>query len=553
MIPGRAGGRRTRAALLALVAAARLFAAELPGGSTVELPPMVIEEKANLPPWLYARVDDTEYLSRCSESTTRGYAEMQRSRMQWLRSLFPEELFLRMDVPAVTLLLSQKLKPGNTSEAIGDVVELNQQDRSRRGYVRATTAPNVALNDADAVGVFAYIDESAFDRRKLTVSSDYVRFLLERRRPALPVWLREGMMSVYDDIEFDERPITLRPLRWHSAAQARALRKDPDAPRVLLPAAELFSDLERVRLSEVGTAERALLVRWALDPANGVREAFWRFALRACEEPVTEPMFEACFGFGFSDLRDRLSDYLPAAVKGPVELPLKRAPTTAAVEIRRATPSEIARMRGEWERLSVSMLRRRHPEHVTRYVEQARRTLQRAFDDGDRDPRLVAIRGLCEIDAGDDVTARNFLEQAAATGVVRPRAYYELARLRWTALTKDLPATQQFDAMEIERVIEPLRRGLQQAPPLAEAVVLLADVWLRSSAAPSDEEARQLERLGRLFLSEPRVCLRVVRALERHGKSAEAVALLGAGFLHVHDNPTRTQFAQLYATLAKRR
>jgi hypothetical protein len=419
-------------------------------------------------------------------------------------------------------------------------------------YSRATAAPNMAITDTDRAGVFVYIDTGEFDRNKLTIATDYVRFLMEGRTPTLPAWLQEGVIAVYNDVEFEQSPITLRPLRWVSSAETLALTKDPNAPRTLLSAVDLFGDGVR---GERGPAHAAraraqcgLLVRWALDPASGVREAFWRFAARACSEPVTESMFEACFGFGFSDLRDRLSDYLPRAVKSPLKLPMSRSPS-GPIEIRRATPTEIARVRGEWERLSVPFVRHRFPEHVVRYVEQARRTLQRAYDAGDRDPQLLATLGLCELEASNDTAARELLEAATAQGVARPRAYYELARLRWVELVRGQPSTREFEAEQIAPIVALLHRGLEQAPVLIDAVQLLADATFRSTSAPSDEDVKRLVEFGRRFVSQPRVCLRVARALSRHGKREEAVSLLGAGFLHVRDEQIRVQFAQLYAAL----
>ena len=38
----------------------------------VELPPLLVEGSRRLPPWLYAKVDGVEYLSRCTTTTTRG-------------------------------------------------------------------------------------------------------------------------------------------------------------------------------------------------------------------------------------------------------------------------------------------------------------------------------------------------------------------------------------------------------------------------------------------------------------------------------------------------
>src|SRR5829696_4133137 len=173
---------RTGWALAAVFSAAFTLCAAQPAAEpAVVLPPMVIEERSPVP-WLYTRAGDAEYLSRCSEATTRGYAEMRRSRLQWLHALFPETLFLRMDVPVTTVLAGQKVKAGNSAEVLDEVINLNKQRGVTGGFVASVTAPNMALNDLDAVAIFALINETAFDRRQLTISSDYVRFLLETRR-----------------------------------------------------------------------------------------------------------------------------------------------------------------------------------------------------------------------------------------------------------------------------------------------------------------------------------------------------------------------------------
>ncbi len=542
--------REWRLILLGLMFAAAVRAAEAPLGPAVELPPMIVEETATLPPWLYVRSDGMEYLSRCTEATTRGYVEMRRSRMQWVRALFPEELLARSDVPGVTVLGSQRLKPSSNAEVIGEVMQIKGDARPDAGFRRAITAPNMMLTDSDIVGVFAYIDEGNFDRRTLTVSSDYVRFLLARRTPAPPPWLIDGMMAAYNAVLFEETPITLSPLAWHSVEELRALAKDSGAARTLLPMGELFAGVGgAARHPTIAQMQSALLVRWALDPKNGVRGAFWNFAVQACAAPATETMFHACLGFGFADLRDRLSDYLPVALRDPLRLPLERTAAPPALEIRRATPTEIARLRGEWERLAVPLVRRRHPDHAVRYLEQARRTLRRAYDAGERDPRLLASLGLCEIDAGEGAVARGLLEGAATAGVVRPRAAYELARLRWGDLVRGQPDTRQFTADEIAPVIEPLRTGLDQAPAIAELIELWADAWARTSVPPKAEDVQRLIHGAQHFIAVPSVCLRASRALGRHGKTKDAIDLLGAGFLHVRDDATRAQFAQMFAAL----
>ena len=63
-------------------------------------------------------------------------------------------------------------------------------------------------------------------------------------------------------------------------------------------------------------AQCALFMRWAVVHDEGrQREAFWRFVERLERQPPDEALFRACFGFGYADMRDRLSDYLPEAVR----------------------------------------------------------------------------------------------------------------------------------------------------------------------------------------------------------------------------------------------
>ena len=63
------------------------------------------------------------------------------------------------------------------------------------------------------------------------------------------------------------------------------------------------------------------------------------------------------------------------------------------------------------------------PELAPKYLEQARRTLRRAYDRGERDPRLLAVLGLCECDAGNETgDARGSAqEEAQHPGILRGR------------------------------------------------------------------------------------------------------------------------------------
>ena len=66
---------------------------------------------------------------------------------------------------------------------------------------------------------------------------------------------------------------------------------------------------------------------------------------RVSREPVTEQIFTECFGFGYADLLDRLSDYIPVAVTTPVRLTLSPSPAASRLDLKPATLVQIARLR----------------------------------------------------------------------------------------------------------------------------------------------------------------------------------------------------------------
>lgn len=528
-------------------------------GAPVTLPPMMVEESTSSVPWLYVQAGDTEFLSRCSAGTTRQLVEAWLTGMQLVRVLVPEAFLARMEVPSVFVLYGQDAQQTVSAEIQRELQA--RGDRRRPGDfpsgARVDIALSMRLTDRDMHASIAYIDEAQFGAATLSVAPGHVRYLLEARVPKLPAWLVEGIERAYRGADVVLEPITLGPLIWHNRAESTALAADPARPRALLPAGELFA-LDPVRAAEyrhprrveTRAAQQELLFRWAMVTGGATRDAFWTFAARAAEAPVTEEMFEACFGFGFSELRDRLSDYLPKTVAAMPRIRPGRLPPLPDFDVERATPGQVARVRGEWERLAIGYVRRRLPEVREPYIAQARRTLRRAYDAGDRDPRLLATLGLCEIDAGEEENARRYLEPAVAGGVQRPRAYFELARLRFADLRRNAPETKRYTFTELAPVITPLRQSLQQAPPLAEAAQLLGEAWARCEFSPNAAEFAELETNARLFTPQPKVTYALALALARHGRTAAAAAVIDASAPYPVDDDTRDALTRLRTGLA---
>jgi hypothetical protein len=555
---------RAMAVLVAVALGATAAAAQ---ERIVELPPMIVMERPNLPPWQYVRTEYGEYLSRCTPATTREFVTADLRQFQLLRVFLPDSLLVKMDTPWVVVLDRTDLKPAGDT-IMQDMVSLQQQRvsalREAEGPVpsapltgRIESLLNLRIDDRDMNGLFAYLDEKKYDGDHMVITGGYVRFQLERRVPDLPGWFVEGAVAVFEQSIFVQDPIVVRPFTWVSNKETTALLRNPEWPRALLPMNELFaSDVlrgegDRAPLRrDVFRSQVALFFRWAIDPRNGMRDGLWKLAERAGHEPVTENVFEECFGFGFAEMRDRLSDYLPIAVKEPLRLEAGKLERPRPGEVRAATKEQISRVLGEWERLEIAYVKARHAEFTDRYAQEARRTLRKAYDLGDRDPALLAAIGLCEIDAGNESGAPFFLNRAVTAGVVRPRAYYETARLLFSDLVRNLGPGGKLTASETEQVVAPLRTGLQQAPMLPEAAVLCATAWLRSAAIAPASDLALLVRATRNFPARPAVTYAVALLHARSGRPAVAQALLAETLRFPLDESLRARFAELQRSIA---
>ncbi len=394
----------------------------------VQLPPMIVSDLAGSTRWLYANVRGDEYLSRCSEVTTRAFIEAHERLLHRLHAIVPETFLA--DLPSVTLLADQADQPKSGDLVAREVLRGDKSSAPRRsGLVTVQYLPSLGIEGRDLSVLFAYLDPKTVAQTDLLLTPGYLRFRLERRTPTLPPWLVEGLLAVYAQVNPGVEPVTLRPFAWLSPEETRAIVRNPAQPRALLSALEMFApdalrgegNAHPRRIQTLQT-QVALFVRWALDPRQQVRGKFWTFARHAGEQRVTEEMFFQDFGFGFSDLRDRLNDYLPLALKQPLHLEPGAEPPFD-VQLRDATDAEIGRLRGTWERLEIGHVQHTYPDFAGRYIVQARQTLLRAYEVGEKDPRLRAEIGLCEIDAGDAETGRRFLESAIEAALARPLPY----------------------------------------------------------------------------------------------------------------------------------
>lgn len=387
--------------------------------------------------------------------------------------------------------------------------------------------------------------------------------------------------------------VTVKPFVWVSPRETEQMSRAYAAQAELghaglpegfpfLPLATLFGTeppLADTSARALWSYEAALFINWALNPsrhllptADGAEPvddpkfngpaALWKFLGLASAGTITEQDFKACFGFGYAEAEGRLLRYLPLAamsrpaangLQGGYQVAPATALTTPEFTLRDATPTEVARIKGRLDRLEVGYMRelyRQYPDLVAKYAAQARRTLHRPYDQGDRDPLLLAELGLAECDSGNDGAARPHLEAAVAARVVHPRVYYELARLRFAEARARQP-DGQLTAAEAGAVLQPLTTALRQAPALPGTYELIAEVWLRAGGRLSPAQLALLDPGLRNFPRSFRLVSSAAILHSLHGNRDRAAELVARGLALAPTSADRDRLLRLRAALGE--
>ena len=550
------------------------LAARAADGNVVALPPFLVAEKSQALPWRYAAVADCEVLSSCSERLTRELIANHHRLHVLLGELLPPTLQLKTTEPQTLLFVDSAQLPPTSQEVVAqlaltsaeqerlaDPVEPPNDGRLRRRPPppRYTFLPNLRLWDHDTGTLFAVVREKEFNANRVALSPDYVAYVLRNRLPTLPPWFVSGVLTLFARADFSQDALTLHRLDWPAASGSAALKAGAEANQPLLPLAEFFSGNTSAVVPAMGEAlslwqaQAALFVHWGLGSRGAPRRAaLVTFVERAAVEPVTEALLQECFGVDFATAQQQLTTHLPEAMREKLALRPPHRPRLPDYPLRPASDVEVARIKGDWERLEIGYVKTHFPTLVPKYLEQARRTLLRAYDGGSRDARLLAVLGLCEVDAGNDTAAREFLEAAAAVHTpLRSRAWFELARLRFAAVGAPRSgAVPQLTPEQAAVVFTPLAAAREQAPPLAEGYTLIAEVWAVCTQAPTRAQLAVLAEGVRLFPHRTELVYRTAELNVRHGFTDTARWLITLGLTLAPDAAARTRFETLRARIS---
>jgi len=560
---------------LAMVAAVLPLAVR---ADPVVLPPFLVQEfKASELQWVHGQDEHLEVLSACDPEESQDFVQQIREQQRELVRVVPEEFLLQTTRPTTLILFPGSLK----SQMSAEIVRAMEQSGPKAPDARHFQAmEDLRLSDPDSTFIFVFLDDWSWRTYRwqreggqqqgdsLVYLPAYVRFLLESRAPALPDWYVTGSAGFYRSITVDAAvhlggqavgPVWdyFRPETWVSEEAARALRAHPEAPRTLIPLQELFAPLAPGQKSDeyrqTWAAEAELFVRWALSgKLVGGPAKLRRFVAASAGAPPTEEAFEACFGLDYADALEALSDYLPTAVRDPVLVQLAAAAKAPAMDFQPATPGEVHRLKGEWSRRTLRVVRQTDPQALPLYVDQTRKLLQGAYDHGDRDPRLLASLALFRIDTGDPKGGAALLAADPAAASARPIGLVELARQRLVeALNRPAGGGGALSEDQREGVLGPLALASRQDPPIETGYLLAAIVAEHAGADPTAAERARLSEGARLF---PRNAALVSKAAAwdlRAGDASAALRLTELGIAEAANPADRAKLATLRDLAAK--
>jgi hypothetical protein len=509
-------------------------------GTAIVLPPFLVEEHrisslTSRLDWIYFNGDGLEVLSACPEDETGQFIRNLREQRAALRQFIPDDLLLRTSLPTTLILFPKTQKNGIDEQMVKEVERIPGASNSA---ARFTPIDDLRLSDPDSSLIFVVLDDWqwGWDIRhgypkgkelQLFYTPPYLRFLVEARTPALPDWFTEGIIRLYQSIAINDattgkissawafpmislgnswQDSRFQADPWISLANATALREHGDAPRPLLPMQELFVSSISSGRSEtyrrVWESEAELFVRWAFsDRIENGRGRLTKFVEAAAAQPVTENLFQSCFGMRYSDARDALSDFLPTAVRKDQLFAFSaKLADSESVELREATPQEILRIKGEWARRTLRVVQSSYPEAMPLYITEARNVLQGSYERGERDPQLVASLGLFRLDIGDIKGGRQLLEENPAAEAARPLASLELAKLHLNdALERPLGDNRNLSEEQFRTVLREVSETLVKQPPIEAAYVLATRMSKHLKRDPNDAERAFLNEGAQLF------------------------------------------------------
>ncbi|HEY1793909.1 MAG TPA: hypothetical protein VGG34_13410 [Opitutaceae bacterium] len=474
------------------------------------------------PPWRYAQVPGYEVISECGDDETNDVLRSLVAGREVSEFLLPPGFFNEDTYPSSVILYNAR--PG---EAAGGPVRAVPSRNARTAWrtqfdEEAQPIPESRVNEMD--GTSACIELPPADGPVPCIGGKgypdiprllgaIPRFQAAHRVPEFPQWLVAGLVGPGGPLASGWRVRQVVPTHldlptalWVDSAETAYVRQHGRPSIGLIPARQFFEDAGPH--AAAWNSQAALFVRWGLFSRayalGSHTRAFWNFVARATGRPVDEAMFRASFGFGYRELDAQLSGMLPDAVSNFVatQVDINLRPAIPALRI--ATPGEVGRIVGDWERAQGEGLAERFPEVSSKLLDAAGATLETAQAGAGQDAEVSGALGIYEAQAGRTDAALADLEAAVRGQFRRPLVYLALAQLRYRAFeARARGHGGKFDAAQEAAVFEPLQAARKLLPSTAATYRMAARAILRGSDKPTGDELSLMAEGRQLYWRDP--------------------------------------------------
>ena len=541
------------------------------GSETLKLPDFKVTDSPQLPPpesWKYGRVGNFEVISSASENYTR-------------KLLADFGMFTR----AMSLVWPAPLKPMTTSTIILCGRNGKFDAFAPEGAVNGEKiVPSVLLRNRDQMAIVVDVESSrvSIDTANLTVANavsgdydidhykqlyrQYVRYLISQSQVRAPIWLEEGLAQIIMDIDFNDERLIYGKINTLAGAESGGESADSDGTdpsanatavvgeqpfnvvlqhRKLIPLGQFFAVTadDPTAQNPLGNnfwAKQAyLFVHFCMFGEDlRYQQALSTFVSRLAREPLSEALFKECFKTDYQGMNRQLWAYILHTKHKYQRYALKPEDrlTPKSIELRDATIPEAARITGDALRLAGRQ-------------DLALAAYRSAYLRGSREPAIVAGMGVTENALGHADRARELLEPASRTGVKRPAAYAELARLRLAEAAAKPSANGKLGAAQMAGVLTPLFEARKLQPALPETYELIAAAWAQSAAAPTPENLAVLDEGIRAFPRDSDLLYTAAQLYSQAGAPPTASSIARLGLRFSTEPAARAKFEQLLASL----
>ena len=407
------------------------------------------------------------------------------------------------------------------------------------------------------------------------IDREYTRYLLSfgRERPP-PPWLIEGVAQMAMDMELTSKTIKYGLVDIsRGMPESNETEAEIDADNMIIAMTGSSSETTENAAAAVGDRPFPLVLqrqplipleqffavsadapealhplvnsRWAKQAYalvhfcqfkrdGKLKDALTRFDERLATEPLSESLFQECFGLSYAQTLDQLKRYLnnPRHVFRHIKLARGHELVAEDIEFRAATQGEIARIQGDALRLA------NRPA-------AALQTYRIAYARGERDTALLAALGVAELDAGQTRRAQTLLETATQQATARSSAWNALARLRLEAAIAQPAASGRLDATQLAAVLAPLLEARARQPVGVETYQLMAKAWSNSAIEPSPANIHLLGEGVMRFPFDAKLTRDTAALYLRAGDAPNAVAVAEMGLRFSSDESTRRSLRSL--------